>query len=267
MPQVTYIHINSDIDRTPADVSTSSWTTYLATPILVSSSSEIRISLEACEIPNVLYNFGVDASVFWWIHDPAGANILKNIQIPTDRNFQDGTAFATWMTSAFTSAGANLTATFDTTSNKLSIRNDNLVPIRIVQSYRYGILNGTYNQAIDKLGFTQSLPLSIPEMGIVTADSVLRLLRTNCYYLTLDEVSSSQKEAMTPNPYRLGHKIIGRITAGNFGSLSQLQYLPASNVKISNNTISKFTFSLLDENLYPITVYAPVTLTLRVTMT
>lgn len=265
MSQTINLHINSDIDRTIADTITSEWTTYLSTPININSNNKVIINCQSIEIPNVLYNFGVYDSVFWF-YVPSTLTLVGH-QIDTGRVFADGTEFATYMTSLL--SAHNLVFTFSTTTYKLTITSNRANNVIIPQSYRYGdnTYSGAYNSCIDKIGFTQPLnSITLAPAGSITGQSMLRLLRTNCYYLTCDGVANSSIQSLIPSPYKSGsNEIIARITAGNFGSLSQLSYLTGTNISFPSDNINRLSFKLLDDNFFPITeMYLPITMTLKI---
>lgn len=265
MSKTINLHINSDTDRTISDTTTSKWTTYLSTPISISSTSKAILSVQSIEIPNVLYNFGLYDSIFWF-YVPSTTTLVGS-QIDTSRVFIDGSEFATYMNNLLTPQ--NIAFTFSTSTNKLTITNNRASAIIIPQSYRYGdtTFNNAYNSCIDKIGFTQELnSVTINPAGSVTAQSMLRLLRTNCYYLTCDAVASSSMQSVIPSPYKSGsNDIVARVTAGNFGSLSQLSYLTGTNIQIQSETLSRLSFQLLDDNFYPINdMYLPITMTLKI---
>lgn len=268
MSKTHYIHINSELDRLPTDLTTSSWTSYLSSPVLVGSSlSEVRISLESVEIPNVLYNFPIESSRFYWIVDVGGVETLNAFQIATNRNFASGDQFATYMTNGL--AAFNVRFTFDALTNKLSIHNDSANPIKVVESFRYNVVPNTFNMAIDKLGFTQAIPSFLAPSQSITAQTVLRLLRTNCYYIACENASASYKQSLAPAPYRASaaSQIIGRVSAENFGALSKLAYPPASHLRLPSENINFLKFTIFDDNLYPIEdMYTPITLTVKITV-
>jgi hypothetical protein len=262
MAQKINLHINSDIDRRPEDLSTSCWTTYLANPILINTNDvNATLSVDSIEIPNAFYNFGIVDSIFWWVD--VATNTLNGEQIPTDRNFTDGTQFASYMSTAL--LADNIAFSYDVNTNRLTITNNRATAIKIIESYRFSLYSGVYNSAIDKLGFTDPIPNNILAGGTLTAPSVLKLLRTNCFYLTADIVDSPISQSVVPSPYRTGsEKIICRVSAGNWGSLSQLNYLTGSNVKIKSENIKRIEFNLLDDNFYRMTeLYLPITLSLK----
>lgn len=268
MNKTHYIHINSELDRTPTDLTTSSWTSYLSSPVLVGSSqSEVKISLESVEIPNVLYNFPIESSRFYWIVEVGGVETLNGFQIATDRNFSSGDQFATYMTNNL--ALHDLRFVFDSNTNRLTIFNDGSNPVKIVESFRYNIIPNTFNMAIDKLGFTQAIPSFMAPGQSLTGQTVLKLLRTNCYYIACENASASYKQSLAPAPYRASaaSQIIGRVSAENFGSLSKLSYPPASNLRLPSENVNFLKFSIFDDNLYPIEdLYVAITLTVKITV-
>jgi hypothetical protein len=163
-----------------------------------------------------------------------------------------------------TTASYNLVFTYDSNSGRLTLTNNEAVPIRLVGSYRY--LEAAANNAANKLGFIQDLTTtSIAAGASLQATGVLRLIRTNCYYLVCDEVGARVAQGQVPSQYEQP-KILAKIPAANFGTLSQIR----NGSSLFYDTpfgqdIAKLTFKLLDDQLYPISLNGcPITFTLRI---
>jgi hypothetical protein len=257
------IFINSYIDRTTLDTDTSEWTTYLSEPIRV-KSGKIRLTVENIELPNTAYSFGNSENRFYWVHGVGTTNTVRSVVIATDRIFGSGTEFATYINGLMTSSGFNLSFSFSSTTLELSITNNETVPIRICSSYRYSDLQTGSSDAQDKLGFNQNtIGTQTAAGGVITANGILKLIRTNCYYLTANIIGNNFKQSILPSPY-YSHSIIARITANTIGSLSQLQYASSMFFNCSETVINAIKFKLLDDQLYPISLNGlPITFVMK----
>jgi hypothetical protein len=256
------IHINSNTDRTTVDTDTASWTTFLYKAIQCAHGNKLKMAVESVELPNTVYSFSPYENTIWWIHDYGGTNVLRSVTIATDRTY-DSTNFATYLNSLMSASSYLLTFAYDNNTGRLTLTNNQAVPIRLIGSYRYG--ETAANNAADKLGFTQSLlTTSIAAAGTLNATGVLRLLRTNCYYLTCDSIGSRVSQGQVPTPYEQP-RIIAKIQASNFGTLSQIRNGSSLYYDVSEKDIKSLAFSVLDDQLYPVSFNGcPITFTLRV---
>lgn len=258
------IFVNSYIDRTTLDLDTSSWTSYLSEPIRI-KTGKIRLTVQDIELPNTAYSFGFHENRFYWVHGVGTTNTVRSVQIATDRIFSSGTDFATYMNGLMSASSFNLAFTFSTTTLKLSIQNNETVPIRICSSYRFSDPQTGASDAQDKLGFNQNtIGTSTAAGSVITAGGILKLIRTNCYYLTANIVGNNFKQSILPSPY-YSHNIIARITANTIGSLSQLQIASSMFFNCSETVINAIKFQLLDDQLYPISLNGlPITFVLKI---
>jgi hypothetical protein len=257
------IHINSVTDRKTNDLDTGSWTTFLSKPIQPNHGKSIKLAVENVEMPNTVYNFSVNENTIWWIHAYGTTNTLRSVSIATDRIF-DSTNFASYLNGLMTAGGYNLTFAYDSTTGRLALTNNEVVPIRLAGSYRY--LEPYGSNAADKLGFIQDLTTtSIAAAGTLAATGVLRLLRSNCYYLVCDEIGARIMQGQVPSPYEQP-KIIARIPASNFGTLSQIRNGSSMLYDVpAGSNIQSLNFKLLDDQLFPVSLNGcPITFTLRV---
>ena len=258
------IYINSYIDRTTADLDTSQWTTFLNEPIRI-KNGKLKLIVENIELPNTAYNFGTTENRFYWVHAVGTLNTVRSVQIATDRIFNNGTDFATYMNGLMSSSGFNLSFSYSLATLELTIANNETVPIRICSSYRFSDPQTGPSDAQDKLGFNQNtIGTQTPAGGSVVAQGMLKLLRTNCYYLSCDVIGNNFKQSILPSPY-YSHNIVARITANSFGSLSQLQYASSMYFNVPDSIIQSLRFKLLDDQLFPISLNGlPITFVLKV---
>ena len=262
------LHVNSAMDRRVQDTSTSTWTTYLSQTIKTSSNSTIQLMIDNIDFPNSLYTFPEYASTLWWIHDYGGANEIRSITLDINRVYDTGADVATALDAAMLSAGYSLYFTFSSLTYKLTVQNKEDVPIRLIGSYRYSdSTNVAFNNICDRLGFTQDMTNTpIANMAILSGAGVVRTLRSSCYYITADILSNKISQSQFPNPYNQP-SVLGRVSASNFGSLSQLQIASSVFFKCSGTTVlDKIVFSVLDDELIPITdlLGMPVCFSLRI---
>jgi len=268
MATKTYtLFINSAIDRQSIDTTTHNWTTYLSRSIKT-NSGQIKLKLLDIELPNLAYNFGPYAYKLWYIKDVGGADTLTSISLPITENIANGTALVAKLNALFTANSDSLVASIGSTTNKITItNNDALLVYRVVSSYRWGDTTTT-DDCTDRLGFTQDLRTTTLTAGggTLTAESCIKLLRTNCYYLTCDILGSSVKQANIPQPYK-NPNILAKVAGLNYGLLSQLQYSNDIYYDIGNKQIDMMRFELLDDNFDSIDCSnAAITFTLEISV-
>lgn len=252
------IYINSYTDRLISEIdSTSKHFT-----ILLEGSKEIRVypdeknitvKLGSIELPNVLYNFNFITSTLWIVNDYGGLNeSLESITINTDRVYTTPEDVIEELNSLITTHPILKDIEFNYIDNekKITITNYSLNNIRIVSSFRFNdILNGrTYNDINDRLGFIQDMKNIIIKTGeTLKGEGLIKMLRTNCFYLTCNNIAGSYNQNIIPNP-RTNRKILARLSTSDFGTLSQLSYPAQIDFNIINDTsIRTMSFSLLDD--------------------
>lgn len=244
------LYINSNLDRKPSEpLNSSSWTTVLSHPIKT-YSGKIKMKLLEIEAPNTFYTFGPNAYIFWYYN--LYTNEYKAVPIPTDRFFVDGEQFVNVMNQICIAGNFAVRFSYNATNAKLTVTNVSNDTIRIVSSYRYEPDN-TYDDAMDRLGFTQNMLNNISSTldtnDYLQAESPLRLIRTNCVYLQCNVIASQNiPTTIVPSPFVTAPDIIARVTSGNFGMLSQLQLANLEEFDVGNNLISELKWTLLDEN-------------------
>lgn len=265
------LHINSGIDRRPQD-SPDNWVTYLANPIDVGTNSKVRILVDQIDFPNSAYTFPESSDTFYYIFnynpnstDPS-YNILRSFELDTQRNYNTGNDLISALNTGIGAKGYNLAFSHNVNSSTLSIKNNESVPIRVIGSYRFSDrLDIAYNSIIDRLGFIQDLrTLSVAPGDSITGEGVLRLFRTNCYYLCCDITSSKIKQSQVPSP-NYQPNIIGRISSSNFGNLSQLAIASSVWFNVSSmSSINRIAFSVLDDEFQPVNLNGqPIVFSLR----
>jgi hypothetical protein len=265
MPQSYELHINSFIDRKPTDLYTTNFTTYFSNPIKT-NNGKVKLNVKNIEIPNIFYTFGESEYILYVIIDPSGVPTTKSYTLSLTRNYADGATIATALNSLC--ALDNIVFTFDSTTARLTCTNNNASSIRIIGSYRYSDnLSTAFSNVVDRLGFTQNMTSqTIISTGSLEAESPLRLLRSNCYYLTCDIISSYTNQSRVPNPYTKPY-IFARVSANNFGYLSQYIYSNDFMLNTTETIIEKMTFQLLDDQLFEINATnCPITFTIGVTI-
>jgi hypothetical protein len=235
----------------------------------MTTNGKLQVRVVDIELPNLAYNFGEYAYKVWYIKDVGGADTLTSISLPITENIADGTALVAKLNALFTANGDSITASINANSYKLTFTNDDaLLTYRFVSSYRYNdLLSTTYDDCMDRLGFTQDLrTTTIAPAGTLTGASCIKMLRTNCYYLTCDVLGAEKKQNNVPTPYKQPN-ILGKIIAYNFGLVSQLQYSSDIYYSVSEKQIDRLAFTLLDDQLNPISINeGGITITLEIVM-
>lgn len=253
------LHINSLIDRQVIDpLNSHEFTTFLTTPIRVGSKQQLTVRCDMIEIPCLFYNFPYYASILWFLEDVGGSNIVRSLQVSYNQNYQSGTELATYLNNEASGAGLSVSFSYSNTTGKITITNNYGSSIRLISSYRYigsdPFTSQTYNDAMDRLGFTSDYDNQIITAGSTyQADGILRLLRTNCAYLTADIADgSSQRNSLTPRNQVGSNNIIARIPISNFTSVVQYEFADEEEFLVSEKVVNSIKFSLLDDELFPL---------------
>ncbi len=261
------IYINSYIDRL-IEESTSNFTVYLPKPIV--SHRKLYLRLDSIELPNTSYNIQSQYSRLWYRYDTTGVNTLHNIQVNYSRHYALPTDLITELNSKFTANGhPNIVVTYDILTKKITLSNTTGVSIRIISDYIWDDeLANTYDHINSRLGFTQDLrTIIIADNTSLIASGLLRLLRTQCYYILCDEISNSTiPTTILPNPQRSG-VVLGRIMSNEFGILSSL-ILGNEEMSFLCNTqyISSLHFRILDDEFIEVDLNGvPITMSIVVT--
>lgn len=246
------LHINSIEDRTYNEFNSGHWTTYLRTSFRATTG--FLITMVDAEVPNALSSFPYTSSCFWY--HPTSAQALTCIAIDDTRSFEDGEEFTGYLTSKQT----DLTFTCNRHTNHITIHNNTATEITVVRSHRWSVDNRATNSCIDRIGFTQSR-LVIPAGGDLLAESALRLMPTNCYYICLKE---GQSQSVTP--IRLPYAILGRVAADSYGGVSQQPAVSEFPIRINNNLLDMLSFIVLDDEKFEVDfgMSVPITLSLRI---
>lgn len=257
-------YINSYMDRTPSDY-THSWQTYFNEPIRISNKKRMKLQLLNVELPNVAYTFPEASSMLWVnIWNGVSAWVLKSYQIATDRNFNAPADLVTHLNTLTTAD--SLVFSYDANTCRLTITNNNANKIRVVGSYRYqDSISTTYNNVIDRLGFTQDLTSAeVASSGTLEGETILRLLRTNRYYITCSNLGSFNKQSRVPTPYANPY-IISSVASSNFGRISQLEFSSPVFFYSNETELRSLKFEVLDDELQPVQLNeCPVTFSLLI---
>ena len=267
MKQDRIIYINSYLDRRVDDLDTTEFTTFLKEPIRFRGQNKVKIAIEQIELANCAYNFGPSEYIFYFETITPPVNTTYGVPIALDRVFNNGDDFVAYMNGVFTAGGYNLQMTYSNSTHRLSIKNNYGVPIRLVSSFRFSDNATGGSDCMDKLGFSENyIGTSIAAGATYVAPSILKLLRTNCYYLSCNIASSNYSESLIPNPFYSGDTIIGRITCAPFGTLSQLEYASTKSFYLTDTQeINSISFKLLDDNLNPISLNGlPITFSVKI---
>lgn len=263
------MHVNSMVDREARDlmIDTAEWDSYLINPIKINHNQHMKVSIESIEIPNTAYTFPLYESTLWWIKDVGGADTLKSLDLPIDRNFATSTDLVTYINAQMVANSDLLTFSYDSSTNKLTVTNGEAVPIRLVGSYRFDDTVGglVSNNIIDRLGFVSNLiGTTILAAGTLVATGILRLLRTNVYYLATDILGGKIKQSNVPNPLDNQFDICARVSSGNYGTISQLRFGSTISYNVLNTIIHKMHFVLLDDQLEHIALNgSPITFSMK----
>lgn len=209
------------------------------------------------QIPNTSYNFPTKASKFFWetnYNTGTGAgDSVEQFQIDTNRVYASPSALIDELNTKVQAVDASLNFSYDDTTKKITLTNDNTYKIRVISAFRYATTESvlTNNDINDRLGFSQDLTASngvINENGgTLEGAGVINMNRTNNYYLVLDEASSSFNQTIVPSkPAR--YRVICNVPVGSYGTLSTLSYVSAEWFSLPRTAqLPQLTFRILDD--------------------
>jgi hypothetical protein len=241
-------YINSYTDRKPSDY-THQWTTFFNDPVRISGRKRMKIQLQDVEVPNTAYTFPDSSSILWVnVWDGISAWVLYHYIIETDRFFQAGADVVASLNALC--AAESLVFSYSPTTCRLTLTNNNAQKIRIVGSYRYSdSLTTTYNNIIDRLGYTQDLTVAeVNSGGTIEGECILNLLRTNRYYITCSNIGGFNKQSRVPTPYANPY-ILASVPSSNFGRMSQLSYGSTVFLTCNQTELKSMDFTILDDEL------------------
>jgi hypothetical protein len=291
------IHVNSSMDRRTTDTTTHDWTTFLNKPLSLSGSQKMTLSVENIEMPNSAYTFPPGESTLWYLDhftdNPASYdggvtwNIVKYINLAIDQVYDAASLVAALNAGMVANSDSAVIFSYNTVKGKLSVVNtDATKDYFLAQSYRFGNTAGyaqvlgvrvagpviaAANNIIDRLGFGQEDLRLYRASGFtytpVVAAGLVRLNRTNCYFLTCESISSKIKQSQNPSPYVTAN-IIGKMPAGQFGTISVIRNPTESfDFEVQDRVIESFKFGILDDQLNTIDLnHCIVTFTLKITI-
>jgi hypothetical protein len=276
------LHINTFIDRQSTDLTPSNVTTYL-NEFINGGEKQLTCEVMDMQLPMLIYTFPTHSNVLWWLFTPDSVNApnlyyLEYEIIPTDRNFNSGQELVDYLNPLCSDVSrhvAPILLSFSNVTSKITVKNN--VPINVFQnlrmilvpSFRYGLeftqigsgvnqgLTAPASDAMDRLGFTQNMFTDnfnqwLAPQQSVEAESPIRLLRSSCYYLTLDEISSNTVNQHVPSPFKQP-KILCKIPARPFGQIAEIvMEEPYTRAILAPTQLSTLTLKLLDDELYEV---------------
>lgn len=259
------IYVNSNIDRRPTDT-TDNFETYFTEGIPI--NGRVRVSVSEIEFPNVAPNFPFYQSRLYYVLDPDGSNEeLKFIEIDFNKIYRTISDLVNELNNKFQANGDDIVVSSNSDFNNISITNNTSSSIRIVSSTIFRDLTneGVANTINERLGFTQDLTNSIlaPSASITGAVSV-RMLRSHCYFLTLQDINDQPVIPFNNFPDGENRSILCRITASNFGTLSQLYFPQSFTYEINQTNIRRMRFQVLDDEYQQVDLQEhPITFSLE----
>jgi hypothetical protein len=246
---------NSYINRYSDQTDTSIWTIAMQPPLQLNKKQTLIVNLDSISIPNLSPSFPYHGCDFYW--EKAGV-LQTAITLDLTKVYKDGASVVTDLNNLnpkFTGQ-TDWLFSFNTDTYKLEAKNNTASNLRMVGAWRWGDINNPTNEltaasnVCDRLGFSQNMiGTTIAPGATIVAESPLRLLRTNCYYIYCDLIKNN--EFKTPDPLKKG-QIICQVSASNFGTLSTFQVINNNFLNTNGDVISSITFSLLDDEFLPI---------------
>lgn len=233
----------------------------------LAGETKCRVKLFSMEIPNSAYNFSQDESRLWFVYDTSGSANIVSIQIETERVYASPSDLITELNAKFTAHASlnGVVVSYDNNTKKITLTNGTAVSIRLISGFRYGITESvlTFQDMNDRLGFSQGLETTIiaPAGTLVGADGI-KMFRTGKYYLVLNESGGYYKQSIIPSSDK-NYRIIGSVASGSYGTLSSTTYISPFSYDINAmGGILSLSFSLLDDNFYPINLGSNIGITL-----
>lgn len=280
------IFINSNTDSQPQDTS-HKFSVYFSNPIELPTNHN-KIAVKQVEIPNTAHQFKESNSMLWIATYDQMVNVHMAYGVYIDptkfyNSLDDVVAQMNGSQNKSFLTQYGLDVTFSVVNNKIAITNNassTVDNVRVMSSNVYeptynGTLrtvfgdyfnvNGTpvFNEANGKLGFTGDLRTATIGKGqTYIAQSLPRLIRTNCFYLSTNITDNINT---TGNPYKQPNILAKVPVTSNFGSLISFTEEQPDFFRISDNSIDFINFSILDDDLEECDLNnAPVTITLEI---
>lgn len=263
------IFINSEIDRIVQENASTSlrFTALLQRNKIIQifpTERKCRIKVNQIEIPNILYNFPANQnrlSILLYSGTTTTPQSVQFVELDPNRVYNTPNDIITYLNNEL-QAHANpvmnaLVLSFSDLTKKVSIENQSAQNVRVISSFRYSDdadgLGIPPNTIVDRLGFSADYRgVIIPPSAQLTGNGTIRMLFSQCYYLTLNELANAYEQTIIPSPF-VNDRILARVTVGNYGTLSQLSYVSETAFNIPENTeISSLSFSLLDDEFTPV---------------
>lgn len=237
------LFINSSLDKQPVN-SNSEWSSYMANPFDFTQYDNIQVGLKNVQFPNTAYNFSeLNNRIYYEKRADSEAEITTTyFSIPTDEHYENMTDFITELNSITSQSNLNFDFSFNATTKKISVHNQTGGQLRMLSSY---IFENQPNSANGRLGLSDNTGEWLENDIEQTFPNMPKLIRTNCYYLCCDIID---KDSYVPNPY-LHPLILAKVSTSNFGELINEKYDNMRFVSVSDRTIDKISFFLLDDEL------------------
>lgn len=249
------VFINSITDREPNDT-TSKWSTYFSTELELPKKS--KFCVKDVQLCNTASQFTEQHSILW-----VATNSGTHSEIATAIHI-DYSLFYSSMNDVVDNLNTQvqtlqLPLEFSLVDTKVALKNTHSsTSFRILsddefetsfsgQTVSSGIdYNGkTFNKMNLKLGFSGDLRgTSISPGTTQVANSLPLLIRSTCYYLT---TSLNDYENVFSNPYKNPNICCKIPTTNNFGSVICATYTDPIWYDLTDFTIDKVSFSILDD--------------------
>lgn len=285
--RIIEMHINSYLDRIETENSSTSkqFTVSLQNRNkqieLLPNERELLVKCFKLQIPNVLYNFELKESRLWFTYTKNGDEKISSVQIETDRVYASPSNLMDEINGLFPSGAidsdtgnttddlSGMEIAYDNDTKKCTLTNNTARDVRLISSFRYANVESilTFNDMNDRLGFADDYTTSgtmSASGGTLVSNGTIRMNRTNCYNLVLEEQSGFYTQSITPLDTK-NHRIIASVEVGPYGTLSTFSYVSSFGFHLPiGQPVNKLTFSLRDSEMQPVDfVNHPITMSLQ----
>lgn len=131
------ICVNSAIDRDLTSSSTTDMTVFLSQSIQV-GRGKVGLGVKKMTIPNLAYTFHPTENTLWYVTSPDISGWqLKSIEINTNRVYIEPSHLITELNAKATANGDDISFSYDATTAKISLFNNEAYAIGVIPDYIY----------------------------------------------------------------------------------------------------------------------------------
>ena len=234
------IYINSATELDDFNNSLSNWTSKFPIPIQLDKDTQYALSVLSCSISNTFPQF----------HPTEQKFKLNAIELTVDTNVvhNNTTELCQYLTNLCTVGGVNMVFSFDSSTKRIRITNDEAIDVELD-------LSAEYLPFWKKIGFNYDAKRSLTGVTLTPSDDILlnyvcRLIPTQRVFVTCNQIVGNSYYPTTSNL-----PILCQVDfTGGYGSYSfNERPFPYEHDLVYRTTFSSLQFSLLDDQFRPLT--------------